>query len=133
MGLHPKALNAVMALVLDLLWRGYKVVLSTHSPFVLDVVFALRALRGSRRGARLLSQAFGLPHNLQAREIFGAALAKSSRTFFLGFQQGRVFSRDISSLDPGSDEPDIAGWGGLTAFSGRFGEAIAEAANEGAA
>ena len=32
MGLHPKAIAAVFFIVLDLLWHGYKVCLSTHSP-----------------------------------------------------------------------------------------------------
>ncbi len=37
MGLHPQAIAVFMLLVLDMLWRGYRVVLSTHSPLVLDV------------------------------------------------------------------------------------------------
>ncbi|MEW6755646.1 MAG: AAA family ATPase, partial [Candidatus Latescibacterota bacterium] len=37
MGLHPEAISVVMLVVLELLWRGYRVVLSTHSPHVLDV------------------------------------------------------------------------------------------------
>jgi hypothetical protein len=131
MGLHPQALNAVMALVLDLLWRGYRVVLSTHSPFVLDVVFALRSLRKAKDGVRLLGEAFGLPNRPEFQRVFKAALEKTTRTFSLMFDEsGRVSSKDISSLDPGSEDPAVADWGGLTGFSGRFGKAIAEAAVE---
>lgn len=131
MGLHPGALNAVMALVLDLLWRGYKVILSTHSPFVLDVVFALRSLQGAKNGAKLLRKAFGLPSTKEVYWFLEAALEKTARTYHLGFgEDGRVSSRDISSLDPGSDDAIVSEWGGLTGFSGRFGHAIAEAANE---
>jgi hypothetical protein len=131
MGLHPQALNAVMALVLDLLWRGYRVVLSTHSPFVLDVVFTMNQLRSVANGAALLREAFGLPSRREVNEFLSAALSKETRTFLLTFNEaGRVESRDISSLDPGSEDEDVRGWGGLTKFSGRFHEAVSEAANE---
>ncbi len=131
MGLHPEALSAIMALVLDLLWRGYRVVLSTHSPFVLDVVFALQSLRETKQGARRLREAFGLPSTDAVRRFMSAALTKSTRTYFLEFDRKlRVHSRDISSLDPGSEDPSTAEWGGLTGFSGRFGKAISDAMNE---
>ena len=42
MGLHPQGIATAMLLVLELLRRGYKVVLSTHSTVVLDMVWALR-------------------------------------------------------------------------------------------
>jgi AAA domain, putative AbiEii toxin, Type IV TA system len=45
MGLHPRAIASMFIIVLELLWRGYKVCLSTHSPQVLDLVWALRNLR----------------------------------------------------------------------------------------
>jgi len=131
MGLHPQALNAVLALVLDLLWRGYRVVLSTHSPFVLDVVFALRELRDSTTGVAKLREAFGLPARAEVNTFLQAALKKSARTFALLFgEDGRVRSRDISELDPASDEDAVREWGGLTGFSSRFAHAIADAAAE---
>jgi predicted ATPase len=45
MGLHPAAISAVLLLLLELLVRGYRVCVSTHSPHVLDVVWALKAIR----------------------------------------------------------------------------------------
>jgi hypothetical protein len=36
-------------------------------------------------------------------------------------------TRDISALDAFSDEPEEAGWGGLTEFSGRANDAVAHA------
>ncbi|WNG24158.1 AAA family ATPase [Cystobacter fuscus] len=131
MGLHPQALTAVMALVLDLLWRGYRVVLSTHSPVVLDVVFAIQSLRDKKQGARRLREAFGLSAGAENARFIGEALNKSTRTYALEFDEGlRVHSRDISSLDPGADDTVTSGWGGLTGFSGRFGKAISDAVNE---
>ncbi|EAU67210.1 hypothetical protein STIAU_5771 [Stigmatella aurantiaca DW4/3-1] len=131
MGLHPQALNAIMALVLDLLWRGYRVVLSTHSPFVLDVIFAIQSLRETKQGARRLREAFGLPSTDDVRKFITAALEKSTYTYFLGFDENlRVRSEDISSLDPGSEDDSTREWGGLTGFSGNFGRAISAAVNE---
>jgi energy-coupling factor transporter ATP-binding protein EcfA2 len=131
MGLHPQALNAIMALVLDLLWRGYRVILSTHSPFVLDVVFAIQALRETKNGAQGLRKAFGLPSTGDVRKFITAALEKTTRTYFLGFDERlRVRSQDISSLDPSSDDRSTREWGGLTGFSGNFGRAISDAMNE---
>lgn len=134
MGLHPQALNAVMALVLDLLWRGYRVVLSTHSPFVLDVVFAVRELRNAANGVSLLRDAFGMPSNGQVNPMLSAALKKDYRTYALAFNpNGRVTSKDISDLDPASSDEDTRNWGGLTGFSGRFSNAIARGVAERAA
>ena len=49
MGLHPQAVTAVMLLVLDLLWRNYRVVLSTHSPHVLTMLWMMRQLKDRKR------------------------------------------------------------------------------------
>lgn len=131
MGLHPQALTAVMALVLDLLWRGYRVVISTHSPVVLDVVHTMQALKSARDGVKLLREAFDLRSSNEVRRFLKAALDKETRTYSLGFNSaGRVISQDISSLDPGSEDPAIANWGGLTGFSAKFGEAVSRARTE---
>lgn len=133
MGLHPQALNVFMLLVLDLLWRGYRVVLSTHSPLVLTVAWMLRRLRETGARWQLLCDGFGIPANRRRdlRPVAEAALTKEVRTYLLSFGDGgRVSSKDISSLDPGDEEDDVSGWGGLTGFSSRFGDAVRQAVNE---
>jgi hypothetical protein len=50
MGLHAKAIQAVMLLILELVNRGYRVVLSTHSTAVVEIVWALQVLKA--RGAK---------------------------------------------------------------------------------
>ena len=40
MGLHPRAIAVVMLMVFELMARGYRVCISTHSPQVLDAVWA---------------------------------------------------------------------------------------------
>jgi hypothetical protein len=131
MGLHPEAITAVLLLVLDLLWRGYRVVVSTHSPQVLTAVWMLRRLQEHRARWQLVCEAFGLSPSQQMQPVAEAALTKSYRSFLLAYaKDGRVCSKDISELDPESDDVDVAGWGGLTGFSSRFGDAVRKAVNE---
>jgi hypothetical protein len=131
MGLHPRAIAVFMLLVLDLLWRGYKVVLSTHSPLVLDVVWAIRQLQHFKARPQLLSEAFGIRDYRSVESVMKNALQAEYRSHYLSLQpSGLVHSRDISGLDPASDNPDESNWGGLTGFSAKFGEAVRTAANE---
>lgn len=133
MGLHPQAVTLVMLLCLDLLWRGYRVVLSTHSPLVLTVVWMLRRLREAGAPWQSVCDAFEVERTQQLRKVAESALSKSNvlKTHLLSFgSDGRVCSKDISSLDPGSEDDDVSGWGGLAGFSSRFGEAVRRAVNE---
>jgi hypothetical protein len=127
MGLHPQAISAAMLLVLDLLQRGYRVCLSTHSPHVLDVVWALRRFRECGVGEQSVFDLFGLPSSPETRKLAGAALdpAKSARVYYFERKHGMV--QDISDLDPGSANAAEAGWGGLTEFSGHVGNLVARA------
>lgn len=130
MGLHPQAVGVFMLLVLDLLWRGYRVVMSTHSPLVLTVVWMLRRLRESKARWQLVCDAFGVGNRGPLKKVAQAALKKKLCAHVLYFVHGKVYSKDISSLDPGAEDDDVSGWGGLTAFSSRFGDAVRRAANE---
>ncbi|MEW5764476.1 MAG: AAA family ATPase [Acidobacteriota bacterium] len=121
MGLHPEAITAVMALVLELLRREYKVLISTHSPHVLDVVWALQTAKNHDGQPADVLKLFGLP--TQSQQIANAALKKEYKAFYFA-RDGQV--KDISDLDPGSDSPVEAGWGGLTEFSGRVADVVAD-------
>jgi hypothetical protein len=81
MGLHPKAILAVMLLVLELLGRGYRVVLSTHHPLVLDVVWGLQRIRaaGKRGGPARVLEMFGMTEAQGLRGVAEAALEKDYR------------------------------------------------------
>ncbi len=131
MGLHPQAIAVFMLLVLDMLWRGYKVVLSTHSPLVLDVVWAIRQIAQHGSRWQLLADAFGAQPS-SVKGVMEHALTCDYRVHFLQLcaEDGRVTSRDISNLDPGSGDEAEADWGGLTGFSSRFGDAVRAAVNE---
>ncbi|MGO9739976.1 MAG: AAA family ATPase [Roseiarcus sp.] len=130
MGLHPQAITAAMLLVLDLIWRGYRVVLSTHSPHVLALLWLMKLLKANEARWQLVCQAFDV-EAAPMREVAKAALEKDYRAFLLRFDStGCVKSVDISDLDPSSSDEDVAGWGGLTSYSSRFADAVREAVNE---
>jgi hypothetical protein len=132
MGLHPKAITSVLLLVLDLIWRGYRVVLSTHSPHVLALLWLMKLLKAHRARWQLVCQAFDV-RTAPMHAVAETALEKDYRAFLLDFDRnGRVHSVDISDLDPDSDDERIAGWGGLTSYSSRFADAARIAVNESA-
>lgn len=120
-GLHPKAVNTVLLLVLELLWRGYRVCLSTHSPQVLDVLWALRVLREKGGSADDVLALFGCKTTPAMIKVAEAALRKTASVHYFR-RDGQI--RDISNLDPGSEDVEEAGWGGLSEFSGRVGDVI---------
>lgn len=132
MGLHPQAIAVVMMLVLDLLWRGYRVVLSTHSPLPLEVVWAIQRLQEHEASGRSLCLGFEVEPTQQVQRVMDSALGRDYKVFFLNLdeQKHRMTARDISRLDPESMVEAEADWGGLTRFSSRFGEVVREAVNE---
>lgn len=130
MGLHPQAIAVFMLLVLDLLWRGYRVVISTHSSLILDAVWAIRQLKLHRAKWQLLSGAFGVDNSRAVKAVMEHALTRDYRVFFMHHSKGVVTSQDISGLDPGSPDSAEADWGGLSGFSSRFADAVRKAVNQ---
>jgi len=130
MGLHPQAVTAAMLLVLDLLWRGYRVVLSTHSPHVLTLLWMMRHLKELKAHWQFVCDAFDVDR-ASMKNVAEAAIGKDYRAHLMQFEDdGTVTSVDISALDPSADDERIAGWGGLTEFSSRFGDAVRKAVNK---
>ncbi len=129
MGLHPKAITSLVLLFLELLRRGYKVIMSTHSPIILDVVWAIRSIQECKADPLLLLKLFDLPNHTDTRALCEEIVKKKVfKSYYFDKQNnGEVVVRDISSLDPGSEDPIISGWGGLTEFSGEAGNIVAEA------
>ena len=126
MGLHPNGINAVLNFVMELRSRGYRVCLSTHSPHVLDIVWALRFFQENNGQQKDVLKLLGLNPTPKTRKIAADALESNFRTYYFA-RDGKV--HDISRLDPGSETIAEGGWGGLTEFSGRVGDVVAEVAN----
>lgn len=125
MGLHPKAISTMLLAVLELLNRGYRVCLSTHSPHVLDLVWALRMFRDHRAHPNKVLDLFGTKHTPAMTKLAESALRADTKVYY--FDPKTKTARDISHLDPASDAAEEADWGGLTDFSGRVADEVAEA------
>ena len=125
MGLHPRAITVVLLLIFELLERGYRICLSTHSSQILDAVWALRHLRENRAPANALLDLFGAPRTPGMTKLAEATLTKSMKVHYFDRTSGKT--RDITELDPGAEETGDSGWGGLTEFSGRATDAVARA------
>ena len=125
MGLHPRAISVVLLMLFELVNRGYQVCLSTHSPHVLEAVWALRQLKENEASAVDLLRIFDAPNTQSMRKLADSMMQKKVRVFYFDRETGRT--RDISALDPSGEEAGDAGWGGLTEFSGRANAAVAHA------
>jgi energy-coupling factor transporter ATP-binding protein EcfA2 len=124
MGLHPLAITAVLFLVLDLLDRGFQICISTHSPHVLDLLWALRVLREHSANTKQVLELFGAKGNVHNRRIAAAALEKEIRVYSFDRQSGLV--DDISRLDPDSNKKAEVTWGGLVGFSTHVSDVVAD-------
>lgn len=134
MGLHPQAIQSVLLICLELISRGYRVVISTHSPLLLEAAWAIRTLQETQAGSERLHELFDMPRSGPMTEVFDRVLKERSiRSYFFEVErdQGEVTTRDISSLDPFDEQAFIADWGGLTAFSSRVSDVISEVMQEG--
>jgi hypothetical protein len=131
MGLHPQAITAALLLVLELLSRGYRVVMSSHSPHVLTMMWMMRILKAHSANPKLLCDAFGVNASDQMKRLAKTALTKDYRVYSLEFEpDGKVHSQDISTLDPFDEDERVSGWGGLTTYSSHFSDAVRDAVNE---
>lgn len=124
MGLHPRAITAVLFLVLELLHRGYRVCLSTHSPHVLDLLWALRVLKEKNAAPEWVLKLFDVGVQPKNKEIAVSILTKDIKVHYLDREESRA--QDISRLDPESVSRHETDWGGLTEFSARTADVVAD-------
>ena len=118
----PSAISTALLIVMELLSRDYKVCLSTHSPHVLDVVWALQLLQRHNPDPDKLLDMFHCHKTPATRKMADAVLKKKARVYYF---DGGGIARNISNLDPGSEDATEAGWGGLTEFSGHVSDVVA--------
>ncbi|MCR5453802.1 MAG: ATP-binding protein, partial [Bacteroidales bacterium] len=121
MGLHPRAIVEFINEISLLMNRGYKIVISTHSPVFLEFAWAIKTMQDSpeENFKKVVSEA-GIA-NPQSIDILYQS-RKKINTYF--FNDG--ISKDISSLDAWSEDPDISQMGELTSFNARICDAIAK-------
>ena len=125
LGLHPRAIAVVLLLVFELVARGYRVCLSTHSPQVLDALWALKHLREHHARPEAFLNIFDAANTPPMQRLANTIMEKTVKVFYFNRETGRT--SDISDLDPSAEEAGERGWGGLSEFSGRANEAVARA------
>lgn len=89
--------------------------ISTHSPLLLEAAWAIRMLQANQGAPGALFELFDLYNSPGMRDVFNAVLAeKAVNSFYFEPGEKGVTTRDISSLDPCSEDDSIAIWGGIT-------------------
>lgn len=81
-GLHPKAIAGMMAFVFELLRRGYRVAISTHSTHVLDVVWGLRNIAKHGGSPRDAAEMIADSGHRDLVDAAGAALRADRRVYY---------------------------------------------------
>ena len=125
MGLHPRAIETVLLIVLELVARGYRVCLSTHTAQVLEALWALRHLRANKASPEALLGVFDASVTPSLRRLAETVMTKQIRVYYFDSTSGAT--RDISALDVDSEDVGEDGWGGLSEFSSRVNAAVARA------
>ncbi len=123
MGLHPRAIAVVMLMVFELMARGYRVCISTHSPQVLDAIWTLKRLRDHGGTGADLLKVFDVEPTAPMLELAEKVLKRTVKVYYFDRKTGKT--KDISKLDPAAEEAGESGWGGLSEFSGRASETVA--------
>lgn len=126
MGLHPQGIEAVLLLLLELTQRGYRVIVSTHSPTILELVWALQEFKKHHATEADVRNLLSIKNNNYAKILAQSILEKNYKVYYFDRQRE---VQDISSLDPAAIGDDEAEWGGLLGFSSRVGNAIADVVN----
>jgi len=127
MGLHPKAIQALMVVFLELIARGYKIIISTHSPVLLELLWAMNYIQKYSGTPADIFELFSLEKNASMSTTFKTIIKeKKFATYFFEQNDKGVIVKDISSLDAGSEDKATSNWGGLTDFSSKAGDIVSK-------
>jgi hypothetical protein len=128
MGLHPNAIQALLIVFIELISRGYKLIVSTHSPVLLEMMWCINYIKNYNGNSAFLFELFSIQKTKSLQEAFDILIdSKSLKTYFFdNNQSNNVIVKDISILDAGSEDNNIANWGGLTDFSSKAAEIVAK-------
>ena len=126
MGLHPQAIKSVMLQVMDLMSRGYQVIISTHSPVFLEFAWAFQFIKQSENSNyKQLMELFDFKSGPPSLTLmFKNMMKKNIASYYFDREKKKVVVKNISSLDAGSEDPSIAEWGGLSSFSSKASEIV---------
>ncbi len=128
MGVHPHAYLDIILLMLTLLDRGYKILISSHSPAILDTIWVLRnlfRLKNTSIQIKLFMQFFGLKkrHNW-IYNLIRSLKKKDMRVFYFKTSSDyQTTIHDISALE-NFEEESIQNWGGLLSIADKASEVV---------
>ena len=88
MGLHPRAIDVLILMTLELVAQGYRVCLSTHSSQVIEVLWALRHLRLNGASGQALLGVFKVPSTAPMRKLAETVLTKSVKVYYFDSATG---------------------------------------------
>ena len=127
MGLHPQAIQSLMVVFLDLIAKGYKVIISTHSPVLLELAWVMHYIKEYKGTPKDLFELFSLPKDASLQKIFEVVIEeKSFHTYYFDQTEKGVDVKDISSLDAGSDDRAVSDWGGISQFAGKASDVVSK-------
>lgn len=126
MGLHPRAIQTVILEIIELIQSGYQVIVSTHSPTLPEFAWVFETLKNlpAEELKNALCELFDIDKECTAAQALDGLQKKEVKTYFFSSDSSGVTSTDISSLDVENENPLIAEWGGLSAFSGRASQVV---------
>ena len=128
MGLHPQAISALLLIFLELLRLGYKVIVSTHSSQILELIWAIRFIAKSDSAPTRLRQLLDLKANAYSKDLTETILKeKTFKTYYFSRRESIVSVKDISTLDAEDPDEAVSDWGGLTLFSTRSADVVTRA------
>lgn len=127
MGLHPQAISALLLIFLELMRRGYKVIVSTHSAQVLELIWAIQYLVKAGAEPTQLLKVLDLGSNYFSKPLAETVFEKTFKTYYFSRQDKIVNVKDISTLDAEDPDEAVSDFGGLTTFSTKASEVVSEA------
>lgn len=125
MGLHPQSVSAFFVILFELLRRDYKVIVSTHSQQLPELIWAAQLLVKWKVNPTPLIDLLSL--NTASISADYAEKVFSNRTFKTYYFSPHNDVKDISTLDAEDPDEAISDWGGLTIFSTKVADIISEA------
>lgn len=128
MGLHPQAISALLLIFLELLKLGYKVIVSTHSSQILELIWAIRFIAKSNSAPTRLRQLLDLNASAYSKNLTETILnEKTFKTYYFSRPDNVVSVKDISTLDAEDPDAAVSDWGGLTLFSTKSADVVTKA------
>ena len=125
MGLHPQSISILLIILFELLRRGYKVIVSTHSSQLPELIWAIQLLVKWDVGSTYLLKLLDLDVTPFSTELTKTVFEE--KTFSTYYFSSHNEVRDISTLDAEDPDEVVSDWGGLTLFSTKVADVISEA------